>query len=195
MLCSMEAEGGRAGDRHRAAILQAASELVHEVPIHEVTVRRIAERAQLNPSLVYRYFGKLDNLFRAVSDLTAVAIREAVADASSPVDVVLAAAEFYRANPAVWLRIVEGVADGADMAATLGPESGFLLRVLEMVAGRRGVDVAQTEVRADVLMALYLVGGQLAIGPYAAGRLGLDENDDTDLDARLRHELSRLLER
>ena len=40
------------GDRHRAAILEAAVELFHEVPLREVTVRRIAERAGVNPSLI-----------------------------------------------------------------------------------------------------------------------------------------------
>ena len=60
-------------------------ELFHEVPLREVTVRRIAARAQVNPSLIYRYYGRLDDLFRAVSDVTALRIRESVAEAESPV--------------------------------------------------------------------------------------------------------------
>lgn len=168
-------------------------ELFHEVPLREVTVRRIAARAQVNPSLIYRYYGRLDDLFRAVSDVTALRIRESVAEAESPVDLVMAAGEFYRSNPAVWLRLVRGVAEREDLASTLGPESGFALALAQQVAELRGVPADDLGVRLDVLMALYLVGGELATGPYAAGRLGLGATERPAVDRRLRDELERLL--
>ena len=190
---SDDVPGSRPGDRHRAAILEAAVELFHEVPLREVTVRRIAARAQVNPSLIYRYYGRLDDLFRAVSDVTALRIRESVAEAESPVDLVMAAGEFYRSNPAVWLRLVRGVAEREDLASTLGPESGFALALAQQVAEVRGVPADDLGVRLDVLMALYLVGGELATGPYAAGRLGLGATERPAVDRRLRDELERLL--
>ncbi|MFF0492045.1 TetR/AcrR family transcriptional regulator [Nocardia sp. NPDC004068] len=47
----------------RAALLDAAQELMLEEGYAAVSTRRLAARAGANPALVYYYFGTMDNLF------------------------------------------------------------------------------------------------------------------------------------
>jgi len=57
----------RKSDRTRAAILAAASELFAERGYPGATVRAVAERADVDPALVVRYFGSKDALFARVA--------------------------------------------------------------------------------------------------------------------------------
>jgi len=54
--------------RRREAILAAARELLHERPAAQVTVERIAARAEVAPATVYNLVGKRPALWAALSD-------------------------------------------------------------------------------------------------------------------------------
>ncbi len=56
------------------ALIDAAAELFAERPSGRVTVREIAARADVNPALVYRYFGSKQNLMRAAMEQSQRAI-------------------------------------------------------------------------------------------------------------------------
>lgn len=56
----------RKGDRTKAAILQAAREAFHEFGFDGANVRGIAAQANIDPSMVIRYFGSKQELFAAV---------------------------------------------------------------------------------------------------------------------------------
>jgi AcrR family transcriptional regulator len=55
----------RKGDRTRAAILKAARETFHEAGFNASSVRTIARRANIDPSMIIRYFGSKQELFVA----------------------------------------------------------------------------------------------------------------------------------
>ena len=57
----------RKSDRTRAAILEAAREVFAEHGYEGTTVRAIAERASIDPSMIIRYFGGKDGLFSLAS--------------------------------------------------------------------------------------------------------------------------------
>ena len=61
--------GGRSA-RVRAAILEAAAELLREPDWSRITLAKIAERAGVNPTTVYRRWGSLENLIGALADAT-----------------------------------------------------------------------------------------------------------------------------
>lgn len=48
-------------------LIDSTIELFYEIPFDEVSVRRITDRADLNPSTVLRNFGTVENLYIAVS--------------------------------------------------------------------------------------------------------------------------------
>ncbi|MEU9348004.1 TetR/AcrR family transcriptional regulator [Streptomyces sp. NPDC048278] len=61
------ARSGPGGDSAtRAALLDAAAQLMLEEGYAAVTTRKVAARANANPALVYYYFGTVDELFLAV---------------------------------------------------------------------------------------------------------------------------------
>lgn len=57
----------RKSDRTRAAILAAAEQLFAANGYERTTVRDIAERAEIDPAMVIRYFGSKDALFAQVA--------------------------------------------------------------------------------------------------------------------------------
>lgn len=59
---------GSSGPARRAALLDAAQEILAEKGLPRVTVREVAERAGVKPALVNYYFGSKDDLLRAVAD-------------------------------------------------------------------------------------------------------------------------------
>ncbi len=59
---------GSSGTKRRAALLDAAQQILAEKGLPRVTVREVAERAGVKPALVNYYFGSKDDLLRAVAD-------------------------------------------------------------------------------------------------------------------------------
>jgi AcrR family transcriptional regulator len=82
-----EGRGDAAGTR--AALLRAARELFSAQGFDRTTVRAIAERADVNQALLFRYFGSKDALFTAV---LADEVRELLA-ATAPEDLLAATVE------------------------------------------------------------------------------------------------------
>ena len=83
----------------RDQIVGAAAELfAHRAP-SDVTLREIAERADVQHSLIIRHFGSKDGLVQAVVGRTATGYAEQVAGASDPADGFVRALHHLLANP------------------------------------------------------------------------------------------------
>lgn len=61
--------GGRSA-RVQAAVFAAAAELLGEADWSRISLARVAERAGVNPTTVYRRWGSLENLIGALADTT-----------------------------------------------------------------------------------------------------------------------------
>jgi AcrR family transcriptional regulator len=61
--------GGRSA-RVRAAVFEAAAELLRDPDWSRITMAKIAERAGVNPTTVYRRWGSLESLVGALADAT-----------------------------------------------------------------------------------------------------------------------------
>ena len=61
--------GGRSA-RVQAAVFDAAAQLLREPDWSRISMARIAERAGVNPTTVYRRWGSLENLIGAMTDAT-----------------------------------------------------------------------------------------------------------------------------
>src|SRR5919202_6211294 len=59
----------RKGERTRRAILQAAREQFHQLGYDGASIRGIAAGANIDPSMVMRYFGSKEGLFAAAVDV------------------------------------------------------------------------------------------------------------------------------
>ena len=59
----------RKGERTRRAILQAAREQFHDLGYDGASIRSIAALADIDPSMVMRYYGSKEGLFAAAVDV------------------------------------------------------------------------------------------------------------------------------
>jgi AcrR family transcriptional regulator len=59
----------RKGDRTRLAILQAAREQFHSLGYDRTSIRSVAAGADIDPSMVMRYYGSKEGLFAAAVDV------------------------------------------------------------------------------------------------------------------------------
>jgi AcrR family transcriptional regulator len=59
----------RKGDRTRLAILQAAREQFHRLGYDRTSIRSVAAGANIDPSMVMRYYGSKEGLFAAAVDV------------------------------------------------------------------------------------------------------------------------------
>lgn len=145
----------------RAAIVEAASDLLHTGGPAAVTTRGVAERAGVQAPTIYRLFGDKDGLLEAVAEhvmAAHVAAKAAAVEAASaaevdPVEDVRASwlrqVEFGLANPAVFRLLSDPDRVAASPAARAGREvlaarvhrlaAAGLLRVTE----RRAVELLQ----------------------------------------------------
>ncbi|MEV6237874.1 TetR family transcriptional regulator [Lentzea sp. NPDC051838] len=84
---------GAAHDERRAAILEAVFAIVDAEGTHQVSIRRVAERAGVSVGRVQHYFPSKDELlsaaFTAINDRGTARVQARLADASSPLEAVL----------------------------------------------------------------------------------------------------------
>jgi|SRR5688572_1449185 len=96
-------------DRTRAAILAAAEDLFARQGYDRTTVRDVAERAQIDPALVIRYFGSKDGLFAQAARI----------ELALPAPGALAADDVGRALIEHFLELWEGSGRAQGMAVLL----------------------------------------------------------------------------
>ncbi len=171
-----EAEG-------RAALLDAATEIVTETGSPNVTVREVAARAGINHGLVHRYFGTKDTLIAAVIDEIAARVaRELTQDSG---EAVVAGDEAGTLARLIGSAMVAGSTDIGS-----GERSHPVADVLvERCRDRAGLSDADARVAAAQIVALTL--GWRLNEPFLISACGLQ---DCDVD-ELRRELFRTCQR
>jgi AcrR family transcriptional regulator len=94
----------------RAAILDAAVELFAESGYDRTTIRAVASRAEVDPALVYHYFGDKQGLLSEAISLPADprALFSGLAEKTGPVgsDLVLGVLSLYESDPDALKRLV-----------------------------------------------------------------------------------------
>lgn len=147
-------------DEVRAAVLVAADELFAERPPGAVTVREIAERAQVNHALVHRYFGTKEDLMRAVLEHNASGAEGVAAGAARAVgadDIV----SFGLEHPG-YLRAFLAVQLSEEWDEDVVPET---LPLLQSAVATLGAEQARLGVRDPAVSAAMAVA---AIGSLVA---------------------------
>jgi AcrR family transcriptional regulator len=112
--------------RNRAAVLAASRELLFRDGYHRMTVRSVAEQAEVSPETIYKAFGGKPGLMKALWDVTLAGDDQPVAIADRP-----QMREVWSARePAEKLRLWAGFVSGANqrlaalygLLAQAGPE-------------------------------------------------------------------------
>jgi AcrR family transcriptional regulator len=167
-------------DRRRAAIVDAAYDLLREVGADDLSVKMIADRADVSPATIYNLFGAKGAVLEKVyaRDFESFAAKVAAAGPMSALDAIFEsiriAADLYRSDPAFYrsMSIRDPRAEPELVASVQGPRLAFWESLLARAAAER--DLA-ADARIDLVgMAMMQLGGG-AFGAWVADLVTVDE--------------------
>ena len=141
-------------DEVRAAILTAAEELFSERGVAAVSIRDIAEKADVNHGLVHRHFKSKENLRQEVQERLAKKVRDQIGDPSdleSAVEKGLAAIQDQESFVRVMARtFLDGQFDG-----DVQSEFPFIKKLVDLAREEK----KQGRLPADIDPRIYVAGG------------------------------------
>ncbi len=106
----------RGREQVRSALVESSVELFAERAPHQVTVRDIAEHANVNQALVHEYFGSKEELIKATVRHLAGVRSELLQGASDAAEAMPLMFRFQRQYPAFARLIASWLLDGRDIA-------------------------------------------------------------------------------
>lgn len=170
----------RSKDERRARIVDAAYALLREVGVDDISVKMIADRADVSAATVYNLFGAKGAVLAKVyeQDLEGFIAKVAEADAPSALDAIFEslriAVDLYRSDPSFYrgMSIRNPRAERELMVAVQAPREAFW-RDLLVRAVREG-DLASSA-RTDLVALLMLQTSGGAFGHWCADLITLDE--------------------
>ncbi len=180
-------------DRRRAEIIDAAYDLLREVGADDLSVKMIAERADVSAATIYNLFGSKGAVLEQVyaRDFEAFVAKVAAAGAASAIDEMFEAlrivADLYRADPSFYrgMTIRNPRAEPELVVSVQGPRRAFWRRLFDRAVGER--DLA-ADTRTDLLsMAMLQLGGG-AFSAWVADLISLEE-----MELQTGYGLARLL--
>lgn len=193
-----------AGDR-REALLRAVRQLCAEHGTHAATVRAVARRAGVDPTLVTYYFGSRDGMLRAAIEQAAREGRERFLAAGPPGvraedrlgAIITHLLGVLRADPYLPRLVVERVL-GGDVRARERYVREVVAPVASAVAGIVAEGRRRGELRdVDPRFLLQTIVGTCVFfflaAPVSRRALGVDPSDPATVDAFARHTAELLL--
>lgn len=175
----LESRRERHKDRRRQAIVDAAYDLLREVGADELSVKMIADRADVSAATIYNLFGAKGAVLEQVyaRDFEAFAAKVAAAGPMRALDLVFEsiriAADLYRSDPAFYrgMSIRNPRAEPELVASVQGPRQAFWEALLARAVAER--DLA-ADTRIDLLgVAMMQLGGG-AFGAWVADLVSVE---------------------
>ncbi|GAA5127638.1 TetR/AcrR family transcriptional regulator [Haloechinothrix salitolerans] len=166
-----------------AAVLAAATELLTESGPHDITVRRIAERAGVNHALAHRHFGTKEEIvrqaLRAQADTVVAELAAHVAGSEPDITKLMAVFANY---PTYWRSLAHvALHDPALAEQGAAPTTQLFVDLLRRAGDERA------QVSAAVTASLML--GWLAFGDFVVTATGADRDRTNRAVATAVHEL------
>jgi AcrR family transcriptional regulator len=180
-------------DERRARIVDAAYDLLREVGAGELSVKMIADRADVSAATIYNLFGAKGAVLEKVYARNFETFAARVAEAAGPSALdeafvaIRVAADLYRSDPAFYRGMSLGNprAEPDLVISVQGPRLAYWRVLLDRAVGER--DLA-AETRTDLIaMAMLQLGGG-AFGAWCAALITVDE-----LELQTAYGLARLL--
>lgn len=175
----LESRRERHKDRRRQTIVDAAYDLLREVGADELSVKMIADRADVSAATIYNLFGAKGAVLEQVyaRDFEAFAAKVAAAGPMRALDLVFEsiriAADLYRSDPAFYrgMSIRNPRAEPELVASVQGPRQAFWEALLARAVAER--DLA-ADTRIDLLgVAMMQLGGG-AFGAWVADLVSVE---------------------
>jgi TetR/AcrR family transcriptional regulator, repressor for neighboring sulfatase len=172
------------------AILSAAAELFAERSPARVSIREIAARAEVNHSLVHRYFGTKAQLLEAVIRRSSRSYTAAIEASDDPAESFRAGFLYAGQDDPAAAALARAVLDGSLRVGEGGGFPGMArhIALLERAMAKRGIPPVHSPV-VIAASAFAFIGGWFILEEWLVSAAGLQ---DRDRDA-LRREVADLL--
>jgi len=167
-------------DQRRTKIIDAAYALMREVGVDEISVKMIADRADVSAATVYNLFGAKGAVLAKVyeRDFEGFAAKLAAAGAPNAIDAIFEsiriAADLYRNDPSFYrgMSIRNPRAEPELVVSVQSPRRTFWQTLLELAIGQGDLTA---DARTDLVsMAMLQLGGG-AFGYWCADLITVDE--------------------
>jgi AcrR family transcriptional regulator len=167
-------------DERRARIIEAAYALLREVGADELSVKMIADRADVSAATIYNLFGTKGAVLAKVyeRDFEGFAAKVAAVASPSALDAMFDAfrivADLYRSDPSFYrgMSINNPRAEPELVASVQEPRQAFWRTLLERAIGQRDLE---PETRTDLMSMAILQLGVGAFGYWCADLITVDE--------------------
>jgi AcrR family transcriptional regulator len=180
-------------DERRMRIIRSAHDLMREVGVDDLSVKMIADRADVSAATVYNLFGAKAAVLSKVyeQDYEGFAAKLAAAASPSALDAIFDAirigADLYRSDPSFYrgMSIRNPRAEPELVLSVQGPRRLFWQTLLERAIGQRDLN---SNVRTDLVSNAMLLLGGGAFGSWCADLITVDE-----MEQQTAYGLARLL--
>ena len=174
-------------------IIRAAHDLMREVGVDDLSVKMIADRADVSAATVYNLFGSKAAVLGKVYDQDFEGFAARLAAAASPTaldaifDAIKVSVDLYRNDPSFYrgMSIRNPVAEPDLVASVQEPRRLFWQTLLERAIGQRDLN---SNFRIDLVSKTMLLLGGGAFGSWCADLITLDE-----MELQTNYGLARLL--
>jgi len=170
----------RGKDARRSRIVLAAAALLREVDIDEMSVKMIADRAELSPATVYNLFGTKAAVLLKVYEHELLVFERSVAEtkAADALDAIFGAvtlvADLYRSDPRFYRSTMSTRDAGLDpdmVMSAYRPRVAFWTKMVQ-AAVAEGLLVPDTNVERLGVLLIQISGGVL--GHWGANIISID---------------------
>ena len=167
-------------DERRTRIIEAAYALLREVGADDLSVKMIADRADVSAATIYNLFGTKGSVLAKVYERDFEGFATKIAAAGSPsaldamFDTVRIVADLYRSDPSFYrgMSIQNPRAEPELVVSVQEPRRGFWKILLERAIGQRDLD---PETRTDLMSTAILQLGGGTFGAWCADLITIDE--------------------
>jgi AcrR family transcriptional regulator len=167
-------------DERRMRIIRSAHDLMREVGVDDLSVKMIADRADVSAATVYNLFGAKSAVLSKVyeQDFEGFAVKLAAAASPSALDAIFDAirivVDLYRSDPSFYRGMsIRNPRDELELVVSVQePRRLFWQTLLERAISQRYL---HANVRTDLLANAILILGGGAFGSWCADLITLDE--------------------
>ena len=177
------------------AILQATEELLAKHNPTEISLRQIAKSANINHSLIHRYFGTKENVILAVHDRIINKLGEQFSAIESLDGNIEKLFKINEKNPSRRILLARAMLDGAD-PHLIRHHFPTIQQLIELIKKKKSETAEPTEYDAETLAA-FLAGavmGWFLYEPFLLASTGLEKKDKNKVHSQIIKILEKIAE-